>query len=156
MDNGLGPAWVAAIVNEIGQSKCATGNWNDTAIIITWDDWGGWFDHVKPPTLPCTSTSNCQGDYQYGFRVPMIVVSAYTLQSYVNNSTHDFGSILRMIEGMFSLGQGKLGFADARATTDLREFFTLTVPRPFVPIPSIKDVKFFLEQTGQPAAPDND
>ncbi|HEY1655833.1 MAG TPA: alkaline phosphatase family protein, partial [Candidatus Tumulicola sp.] len=59
---GGGPAWVAAVVNAIGKSKY----WNSTAIFITWDDWGGWFDHVKPPIL---------NSYELGFRVPLIVVS---------------------------------------------------------------------------------
>ena len=43
--NSCGPAWVTAIVNAIGESQY----WNSTAIIISWDEWGGWFDHVVPP-----------------------------------------------------------------------------------------------------------
>ena len=43
-----GPDWVASIVNAIGKSSY----WNSSAIIITWDDWGGWYDHVPPPQLP--------------------------------------------------------------------------------------------------------
>ena len=59
-----GPSWVSQIVNAIGES----GYWNSTAIIVVWDDWGGWYDHVAPPQL----------DYNgLGFRVPMIVVSPY-------------------------------------------------------------------------------
>ena len=48
-------------------------DWQNTAIFVTWEDWGGWYDH-EPPTI----LQGNQGDYQYGFRVPMIVVSAYT------------------------------------------------------------------------------
>ena len=54
----LGPSWVASIVNAIGMSPY----WADTAIIVTWDDWGGWYDHV-PPAQVRTS-------YEYGLRVP--------------------------------------------------------------------------------------
>src|SRR5579863_6178081 len=43
--NGSGPSWVAAVVNAIGKSPY----WKDTAIFVTWDDWGGWYDHVAPP-----------------------------------------------------------------------------------------------------------
>ena len=43
-NNGSGPSWVASIVNAIGNSPY----WANTAIIITWDDWGGWYDHVAP------------------------------------------------------------------------------------------------------------
>ena len=66
-DNTGGPAWVAAIVNAIGnQPTCPNGEVyrRNTAIFITWDDWGGWYDHEPPTILPLP-----QGDYQYGFRV---------------------------------------------------------------------------------------
>jgi len=156
-----GPSWVAAVVNAIGNNPtCANGEkyWDDTAIVITWDDWGGWSDNqpaVYASTLPCKST-DCQGDYQYGFRVPMVVVSAYTPAGYINNVPHDFGSVLRMIEGINHLPEGALGFADQRATTDLREFFTLPTARTYHTIPAEKDASFFLGQAGPATAPDND
>jgi phospholipase C len=165
-DDEYGPSWVAAIVNAIGNSPtCPKGTldagekyWEDTAIVITWDDWGGWSDNQPAhylSELPCTS-ADCQGDYQYGFRVPLIVVSAYTPAGYINNYRHDFGTILRMIEGVNHIPEGSLGFADQRATTDLRLFFTLTSPRTFQTIPAEKDANFFLMQTGAAAAPDTD
>jgi phospholipase C len=161
-----GPSWVAAIVNAIGtRAKCGKGTedegqtfWDDTAIIITWDDWGGWSDHVPAhylSKLPCKST-DCEGDYQHGFRVPLIVVSAYTPSGYISNNEHNFGSVLRMIEGIFSLGEGALGFADARSGSDLHEFFTLTAPRNYTAIPAVKDGHFFLTYTAAPINPDDD
>jgi phospholipase C len=121
-----GPAWVASIVNAIGNStKCDNGNgyWNDTAVLVTWDDWGGWYDHVPPTFLPKE-----QGDYQYGFRVPLLVVSAYTPPAYINNAHHDFGSILRFVEHNFGIEEGALNFADRRSATDLVGFFDLSKP----------------------------
>ncbi|HEV3041926.1 MAG TPA: alkaline phosphatase family protein [Candidatus Angelobacter sp.] len=162
VDHGLGSSWVAAIINAIGGFQNNCGYWNNTAIVVTWDDWGGWFDHETPFQLtlnpPCqTPATNCQGDYQYGFRVPLMVVSAYTPSGYVNDiKPHDFGSILRMIQGIFGLQEGGLGFADARATTDLRAFFSLTQPRAYTVVPAIKDATFFLSLAGPPVAPDND
>jgi len=161
-----GPSWVAAVVNAIGNNpKCAAGTkdagqtyWQNTAIVVTWDDWGGWSDNQPAPyasKLPCTS-SNCQGDYQYGFRVPLMVISAYTGEAQIENTPHDFGSILRMIEGINHLTEGQLGFADKRATTDLHEFFPLTTPRTYKTIPAEKDASFFLSQDGESTAPDND
>jgi Phosphoesterase family len=161
-----GPSWVAAVVNAIGNNpRCSQGTadagetyWNDTAIIVTWDDWGGWSDHEPAPyasALPCTST-NCQGDYQHGFRVPMVVVSAYTPAGYINNVPHDFGSVLRMIEGVNHLPEGALGFADKRATTDLRDFFTLPFPRNYQTIPAQKEASFFLMQNRPASDPDDD
>jgi phospholipase C len=146
---------------------CAAGTtdagqtfWNNTAIIVTWDDWGGWSDHQPAPSLaglPCTSV-NCPGDYQLGFRVPLIVVSAYTPQGYIDNANYDFGSILRTIESIYGITEGALGVADARATTDLSSFFTGAF-RPYTPVPALVDASYFLgqeAQKGPPTPPDND
>jgi len=159
--NGGGPAWVASIVNAIGNdsgvnAKCDLTNpnpgyWNDTAIIITWDDWGGWTDHVPPTIL-----AGNQGTYQYGFRVPLVVVSAWTAQGYINNSQHDFGSILRLIENVFNIEEGALNFADARASNDLRNFFSLTSPRGFTPINASLSASFFINDTTPATFPDDD
>lgn len=116
-----GPAWVAAIVNAIGNSTTCDNNigyWQDSAIFITWDDWGGWFDHVAPVILKDTHKYQDQYSYPLGFRVPLIVVSAYSPQTgYINNEINDFGSVLRAIEAILKLpgGEGALNFADARA-----------------------------------------
>jgi phospholipase C len=152
-----GPSWVASVVNAIGNDttcEAGKGYWSDTAIIITWDDWGGWYDH-EPPTI----ISGMQGDYQYGFRVPLIVVSAFTPQAYISNVRYDFGSILRLIERGLALpgGEGALGFADARATTDLVSFFnSKQPPRKFKTIDAPLKADFFLHDTRPPEPPDND
>ncbi|HMK85408.1 MAG TPA: alkaline phosphatase family protein, partial [Steroidobacteraceae bacterium] len=147
-----GPSWVAAIVNAIGTaSGCegGAGYWSDTAILITWDDWGGWYDHVLPTVL-----AGLQGHYQYGFRVPLIVVSAYTPRGYVNDTPHDFGSILRFIEGTFDIPQGALGFADERAVTDLFGFFDFQrPPRPYKVVPAPLDAAYFINDTRPPEPP---
>ncbi len=161
-NDGGGPSWVASVVNAIGNSTCTdTVNfrrltyWQDTAIFITWDDWGGWYDH-EPPTI----LAGVEGDYQYGFRVPMIVVSAYTSPGYVDNNRYDFGSILRFIENNFAglgLREGELGFADSRSTTDFSSFFRLNGrPRTFTTIDSPKKADFFINDPRPPEPPDND
>ena len=81
-----GPAWVASIVNAIGQSSY----WNSTAIIITWDEWGGWFDHVVPPQFPDPVTGVYEG---LGYRTPLIVVSPYAKNHYVSKTQHETASI---------------------------------------------------------------
>jgi phospholipase C len=154
-NNVHGPSWVASIVNAIGNdTTCENGQgyWSDTAIVITWDDWGGWYDHETPPIL-----AGVQGDYQYGFRVPLIVVSAFTPSHHINNEPHDFGSIQRFIEYVFGLKQGSLGFADLRANGDLRGFFSFAIaPRPFVTVAAPLDAAVFINDTTTPEAPDND
>lgn len=154
-NSGGGPSWVASVVNQLGNNKkCSDGEtyWDNTAILITWDDWGGWYDH-EPPTFLAAA----EGDYQYGFRVPLVVVSAYTPQAYVDNERHDFGSVLRFVEQNFGIAEGALGFADARSTTNLTEFFDLTnPPRVFTTIPAPLDANYFLNDRTPPSDPDDD
>jgi phospholipase C len=77
-----GPSWVAAIVNAVGSNTaCDTTNgkrgyWYDTVILVVWDDWGGFYDDVPPPAIGYSNQTGSQ--YVYGFRVPLLVVSAYT------------------------------------------------------------------------------
>jgi phospholipase C len=153
-NDGGGPSWVAAIVNAIGNSAACddnSGYWNNTAIFITWDDWGGFYDH-EPPTI----LAEPQGSYQYGFRVPLIVVSAYTPRGYINNARHDFGSILRFIEQNFGIQEGALQFADARAKNALTAFFNLnSSPRPFQSISAPKTAAFFLNDKRPATDPDD-
>jgi phospholipase C len=116
-DNG--PDWVASVVNAVGQSQY----WNSTAIVIVWDDAGGFYDHVPPPQLDRTGL---------GFRVPMIVISPYAKQGYVAHTQYEFGSILKFIETAFKLPQ--LGTTDRRASNLTDAFNFKQAPRAFVPI----------------------
>jgi phospholipase C len=141
-------------VNAIGGSRSCdggTGYWLDTAILITWDDWGGWYDHQRPQIL-----SKVQGGYERGFRVPMIVVSAYTPAGYINNQWLEFGAIARFIEGNFGVQRGALGFADARNTFDFTDFFPLTTARSYTRIAAALTAQFFLNDKRPPVAPDDD
>ncbi len=153
-NTGGGPSWVASIVNAIGNNpECADKElyWDNTAILVTWDDWGGWYDH-EPPTF----LAGAQGDYQYGFRVPFMVVSAYTPAAYVDNNRMDFGTILRFLEHNFGIAEGALDFADARASGNLSEFFNLNqVPRVFQTIPAPLDANYFINDKTPPTDPDD-
>ncbi|HEY2473777.1 MAG TPA: alkaline phosphatase family protein [Candidatus Cybelea sp.] len=95
-----GPNWIANVVNAIGESRY----WNDTAIIFTYDDWGGWFDDVKPRTF---------NYYEAGFRLPLVILSPYARRGYVSHHVHYTGSILHFIEYVYALGS--LGKSDARS-----------------------------------------
>jgi phospholipase C len=150
-----GPSWVASIVNTLGNNpRCTNGEiyWKNTAIILTWDDWGGWYDHELPTILPLP-----QGDYQNGFRVPLIFVSAYTQPGLIDNQRHDFGSVLRFIEHNFGITEGALNFADARAATDLTSFYHLNrLPRHFVTITAPKGAEYFIHDKTPLTDPDDD
>ncbi len=79
------------MVNAIGRSKY----WDSTAIFVTWDDWGGWYDHVAPTTY---------NSYELGFRVPLLVISPYAKKGYMSHHQYEFGSILKFMEAIFDLG----------------------------------------------------
>jgi phospholipase C len=149
INDGSGPSWVTQIVNAIGNSPY----WQNTAILIIWDDWGGWYDHVPPPQV----LANCEKwgcGYVYGFRVPLIVVSAYAKHAYISHAQHDFGSILRFIEGNFGLPS--LGYADASAD-NLSDCFNYSqAPVVFQTIAAPIDAAHFLNDRTPPTPPDND
>lgn len=132
-----GPSWVASVVDAIGQSSY----WNSTAIIIVWDDWGGFYDPVSPP-----KPDNQGGP---GSRVPMIVVSPYVLGpscagGQIASTLYEFGSIVRFIEDTWNLG--RLGTTDETATSIANMFNFAQSPCPFQMIPSKYSRSFFLHQ----------
>jgi phospholipase C len=148
ISDGSGPSWVASIVNAIGNSQY----WADTAIVITWDDWGGWYDHVAPKVID--DGVSWGSGYLYGFRVPLIVVSPYAKAGYISHTTHDFGSILNLIETTFDLPS--LGYADASAD-DLSDCFDLTQPpTTFKVIPAEIGAAHFLNDKIPRTDPDDD
>ena len=165
INTGGGPSWVASIVNAIGSQTChGEPYWKDTAIFVTWDDWGGWFDHVAPFKL--TKSIKWGAGYTYGFRVPLLVVSAYTQPGQVSNGVFDFGSILAFIEHNFGVGFIGSGatvfdrYADYQATragrADLATFFTLNKPKSFTPIAAKMTARDFLAAPPSSAPPDDD
>src|SRR5262249_46230346 len=87
-----GQAWVTRIVNAAMRSP----DWNSTAIFLSWDDWGGFYDHVRPPGL------NQQG---LGLRVPGLVISPYARRGYIDHQVLSPDSYLGFIEDDFLAGQ---------------------------------------------------
>ncbi|MEX0992224.1 MAG: alkaline phosphatase family protein [Actinomycetota bacterium] len=85
-----GERWTSQIVNEL----MASPDWEHTAVFITWDDWGGFYDHVAPPKVD---------GFGLGFRVPTLTVSPYAKEGYVDSKVGEFASILRFIEQNWGL-----------------------------------------------------
>ncbi len=133
-----GPSWVASVVNAIGESSY----WNSTAIIVLWDDWGGFYDPVSPPKL------DKQGGP--GFRVPMIVISPYARETsashpgYISNTVYGFGSVVRFVEDTFNLG--RLGTTDGTSNSMSDMFDFTQSPRTFQIIGSKYSRSYFLHQ----------
>ncbi|MBV9718114.1 MAG: hypothetical protein JOZ77_02260 [Candidatus Eremiobacteraeota bacterium] len=138
--HNTGPAWVASIVNAIGQSQY----WKNTAIFIFWDDYGGWYD-PEPPAYE---------DYDgLGLRIPMLVVSAYAKKGHVSHVHYEHGSVLKFIEDIWGLP--RLAASDQRANSPAADCFDFTKPpRKFVMIPSAHGKDFFLDQPSSHRPPD--
>ena len=121
-----GPSWVTSIVNAIGESKY----WKSTAVVVLWDDWGGWYDNAPPPQL----------DYRgLGMRVPCLIIGPYARAGYVSHTTYEFSSVLKFIEEAFDLpylGSAHHGYTDQRAASIVDSFDFTQKARPFQPIGS--------------------
>ena len=87
-----GQAYVTQLINAAMQGP----DWNSTAIFLSWDDWGGFYDHVVPPQVDQNG---------YGLRVPGLVISPYAKQGYIDHQTLSFDAYLKFIEDDFLNGQ---------------------------------------------------
>ena len=135
-----GPDWVASIVNAVGESKY----WNSSVIVIVWDDWGGFYDHVPPRQY-----KGVEGGL--GFRVPMLILSPYAIAGsgsqggYVSHTEYEFGSILKYVEENW--GSSNLGTTDARAKNSIADVLNYSQsPRSFTKIPSSRTKDFFINR----------
>jgi phospholipase C len=139
--SALGPQWVGDVVNAIGKSPY----WKSTAIIVLWDDWGGYYDNAPPKQL----------DYVgLGIRVPCIIISPYARTAYVSHTRYEFGSILKFLEETFGLAS--LNTTDVRANSLSESFDFTQAPRKFVTVPTKVPPSYFLKQPQSRRAPDDD
>jgi phospholipase C len=127
-------SYVVSTINKIQASP----EWKSTAIVIAYDDSDGWYDHVMDPIVNqsqvtddfLTGTGLCgtnvgattQGRCGYGPRLPLIVISPYSKQNYVDHGLTDQSSILRFIEDNWGLGRIGAGSTDAKAGTLINLF----------------------------------
>lgn len=140
-DSDTGPSWVAAVVNAIGNGP----DWNTTAVIVLWDDWGGWYDNVPPPQLDWEGLA---------IRVPMIVISPYAKTNYVSKTQYESGSILKFMEDAFGLPS--LGGTDQRANRLSDAFDFNQKPRTFKTIPAKYPPSKYLTEVPSLRAPDDE
>ena len=88
----LGQAYVTSLINAVMQGP----DWGSTAIFLSWDDWGGFYDHVAPPVVDQNG---------YGLRVPGLVISPYAKKGFIDHQTLSFDAYLKLIEDDFLGGQ---------------------------------------------------
>jgi phospholipase C len=121
-----GENWTTRVIDAIMQSPW----WKNTAIFLTWDDWGGFYDHVAPPQVD---------RFGLGIRVPLLVLSPYAKRSYIDHRTAEFSSVVRFIEDNWGLPH--LTLRD-RAADDLSEGFDFAQrPRAPDPLPERTDCR---------------
>jgi len=110
-----GMDYVSYLVNQVMQSAY----WSSSAIVITWDDYGGFYDHVPPPQIDA---------YGEGFRVPALVISPWAKQAYIDHTQYEFASLLRLAEDTFNLPT--LGVRDIQANNMMNSFDFNQAPQP--------------------------
>src|SRR5205823_845989 len=87
-----GQAYVTNVINAVMRSR----DWRSTAIFLTWDDWGGFYDHVAPPRVDANG---------YGLRVPGLVISPFARQHFIDHQVLSFDAYAKFIEDVFLGGQ---------------------------------------------------
>ncbi len=136
-DIQVGQAFIAKVVDALMKSP----QWAHTALFITWDEHGGYYDHLPPPKA-CKPDAHAmmyeQGDTtggefdRLGIRVPLLVVSPYVKPGYVGHTTYDHTSILRFIQAKFKIPA--LTARDANADP-LMDMFDFSAPKALSPAP---------------------
>jgi phospholipase C len=108
----VGENWTVQQLNALMQGP----DWNSSAVFITWDDFGGFYDHVPPPA---------SDEYGLGLRAPFLIVSPYAQPGYISHTTYEFSSFLKFVEERYGLAP--LESRDANAN-DMLDSFNLSAP----------------------------
>jgi phospholipase C len=121
-----GQNWSIQVIDAIMRSAM----WGDTAIFLTWDDWGGFYDHVPPRRVD---------RFGFGIRVPFLVLSPYAKRGHVDHVVGEFSSVLRFIEDNWRLR--RLTHRDRDANNMAYDFDFTQTPRPGLPQPLRTDCR---------------
>jgi phospholipase C len=111
-----GENWTVQQLNALMQGP----DWNTTAVFLTWDDFGGFYDHVPPPPA--------LDEYGLGPRVPLLIISPYAQAGYISHTQYEFSSVLKFIEDRFGLTPLTERDANANDTTDSFNFSQTPLP----------------------------
>jgi len=131
-----GEAWLGKVVNALISSPC----WPKTVLVITYDEWGGFFDTVAPPQLPADNTTSLSGEQavfdhsQAGFRVPTYVISPFSPVGGINTTVFDHTSILNFVEWRFGLPSLTPRDAAANNLATVLDFTAPNLHAPLMPL----------------------
>jgi phospholipase C len=91
-------------LNAVYDAVVSSPNWPNTALVINFDEWGGFFDHVPPPAAPIPPADAAAGsDGRLGFRVPALLISPWSPRATVTSEVYDHTSVLKMMEWRWNL-----------------------------------------------------
>ncbi|MCW3034344.1 MAG: phospholipase [Solirubrobacteraceae bacterium] len=155
----IGEAVVADLLKRVMGHK---STWEKTAILITWDENGGFFDHVAPPAPPLetageyltapditNNSGGVKGPIGLGFRVPMLVVSPFSRGGLVSSQVYDHTSMLRFLETRFGVEVPNLSAWRRETTNDLTGAFNFAAPPIFKKPKGLPKVEFVGGEGGE-------
>jgi phospholipase C len=125
-------------MNAVYEAVTASPNWPNTLLVINFDEWGGFFEHVPPSRFSIPPADRAAGDHEglRGFRVPALVISPWSPRARVAHGLYDHTSVLRMIEARWNLRPLTVRDASARSLAEVLDFGSpanYNVPRFLVP-----------------------
>jgi phospholipase C len=125
-------------LNQIYDAVRGSPNWSKTVLIINFDEWGGFYDHVPPPLAPIPTASAGAGDTvgRLGFRVPCVVISPYARRNFIAHGQYDHTSILKMIEWRFGVPPLTIRDETANNLAEVLDLATPDVSAPAFTVPS--------------------
>ena len=125
-----------AFLNRIYRAVTTSPAWPRTALVITYDEWGGFFDHVPPPVGAVPPGDAVVGlDGLRGFRVPNLVVSPFARRGFVSHTVFDHASVLKLIEWRWNLPPLTVRDAEAANLAEVLDFANANVSAPSYPVP---------------------
>jgi phospholipase C len=144
----VGEKLLQQVVEAVGHGP----GWHKTVLILTYDEHGGYYDHVPPPValapdpippIVGVEERTYDGFKRYGFRVPTVVVSPYAKRNHVSSVVHDFGSILAFVERKWNLGALTYRDANANDLTDCLDLAALRRGEPTFPtLPKLRNANY--------------
>jgi phospholipase C len=140
---GQGSEWTGQLM----QSIVAGGLWPRIVVFVTWDDWGGWYDHVVPPNVEQWDSTKAQfpGDahpefngqqFRYGSRVPCLVISPYARKGYISNTQRSHISLLKFCQTLFGIQSINTRLDTADDMSDCFDPSQAPLPAPVLPAPT--------------------
>jgi phospholipase C len=127
-----------AFLNQVYTAVTTSPNWSSTLLVVTYDEWGGFFDHVPPRAAPIPPADRAAGntDGLRGFRVPALLISPWSARGAVNSMEFDHTSLLRLVEWRWGLAPLTVRDASANNLAEALDFSRPSLAAPAFVVPA--------------------